>query len=352
MRPSSVNIRDHNKTTGLILSVLCTFALSGNLGVAQTAPRPVHGLTLSRTAETVANLAVAGVHVLLPVWGGKEILCVDLNDTAAPIILGVDRTGATEQLQFSIPGAAEIFVWSVNGAADGSIILGGTAVDNDSQGTGFLAVIPADRSKKILIRTAPFIPRAVALAPDSALWAVGWDMDAGRRVYNVLKRFDRSGRLLSSSNVDLPGENGFDATYGSKLVAIKDRVGWLTGGPRSNPKDRHYGRYEYREFSLDGRQLDQFACPPWHPAGELWISLGLSNDGQVALASRGNDQSIWLLNRKERSWDEVQPRAGKLDKFAMLFGFDGDELVIASRIVGGSHRITRYRVAQGDSPTN
>jgi hypothetical protein len=271
-----------------------------------------------------------------PVWNGNLLIGMELNRTSEPIIWAMDRGGSKEEIRFSIPEASDIIVWNLAASFDGTIAVGGLAVGGDSQGSGFLGIIPPDRSKKTIVRTWPYVPRAVTIAPDGVIWTVGWHVDDGQhqRIYNVLKRFDRSGTLLSSADLRVRSAIGGDASHGSILRSSKDRVGWLTAA------------FEYIEFSLDGRESARYEGPPWSGVSSSLFTTIAFHGEDVLAAAWGQGHSMWTLDRKNRSWLAVQVANESLDQWAEVFGFDGDDLVVGSAPGAGSLiTVTRYHLS-------
>jgi len=105
-------------------------------------------------------------------------------------------------------------------------------------------------------------------------------VDGRHNTFNIIRRYDKTGILLSTLNVKnaicdprLMGDG--DADSASRLLASKDRVGWLTSG------------YEYIEFSLDGEIRDRLLG---HTARD-YGPVGLGDEpGQSDRAGYGEGQ--------------------------------------------------------------
>lgn len=280
----------------------------------------------------------------MPIWSGYALLGVRANRTSAPTIWVSSSTGI-EDLLFTIPDAGQLIIWSVAASRDHTIAIAGTAVGGDSQASSFIGIIPPDRSKKLIVRTAPYVPRAITVAPDGVIWTVGWDEEDGKRVPNVLKRFNSSGALLSSKHMIVkPIPMGFDSdvSYASKLRSSADRVGWLTGAA------------QYLEFSFDGSEIGRFEAPPWHPEKpvgsvlHVLIYLALSEKSEVVVGGESPISSLWRLSRDARQWTPVNVSGEQIRQSARLLGFDGDELIVDYETSNRGEMVGRFSFLRGN----
>jgi len=282
-----------------------------------------------------------------PVWSGYALIGVRMNRTSRPTIWASSASGGIEDVQFTIPNAGQILVRGVAASLDHTILIAGTAIGGDSQGSGFIGIIPPDRSKKLIVRTTPYTAMAITVAPDGVIWTVGWDKEDGKRVFNVLKRFNPSGTLLSSIHLTvrpIPGASISDVAYASALRCSGDRVGWLTGAS------------QYLEFSLDGREIGRFEPPPWHaekPVGSVLhvlLNLALSENNEVVVAGLGPISSVWRLNRDARQWIPIDVSGEHLDRLAWLLGFDGNELIVDTKTSNRGEVVARFAISAGGCP--
>src|SRR5581483_3394309 len=130
----------------------------------------------------------------------------------------------------------------------GTIFLCGTAYDREGSDAAFLASISPSNEGVNVVRTAPYTPYHLALAPDGTVWTVGIEMDnfvepAASRDKDVVRHFDRTGKLLASFVPRSTFESHSSIIYGY-LAATIDRLGWYTG--------LEFGPSEYIEISRDG----------------------------------------------------------------------------------------------------
>ena len=304
--------------------ILCCAAWSG----AQPPPRRV----LKRESERRVSF-LNGSRFFMPSWQGRALLGMEINKVDEPVIVGVDQDGRTERIGFSIPGAGLIGILGLAGAGDGTIAAVGVAYDQDGQPASFLARIPPDRSRKLLVQLGLYVADAVTIAADGTMWTVGvvgGDKDVTE--YNVLKRFDASGMVLATKAVRAQGtgRRGRDATETSLLRSSKDRVGWLTNAN------------EYIEFGLDGNELGRYPPPPGPPPTVFTTTFALSENNTVIVGTPGDTGvRVSLLNRKTRSWERVELPGAELPASANL-GFDGDKVVVVDNGNGFDATIARY----------
>jgi len=318
-------------------SLVMVFVAS-SLALAQSQP------TLTRKSERAESFRAAD-YPFVPIWSGYGLIGVRMNRTSSPTVWASSSSAGIEDLQFTIPDAGQIIVWSVAASKDHTITIAGTAVGGDSQGSGFVGIIPPDRSMKLVVRTTPYIPYAITIAPDGVIWTVGWDKEDGKRVFNVLKRFSPSGALLSSMQLTvkpIPMGIDSDASYTSELRSSVDRVGGLTGAG------------QYLEFSLDGREIGRFEAPPWRsekPVGStlhVFIKLALSENNDVVVAGVGPIRSLWRLNREARQWTPVNVSGEQLSAAPWLLGFDGDELIVDTTTSNRGEVVARFSFSGGN----
>ena len=156
--------------------------------------------------------------------------------SGAPVFRAFDRGGQQiAQLTFTLPGVSLINISSGRFARgfDGSFAIAGSAYSADSRGTAFLAWVSADGKRQTVVRTPPFIADAVTMAYDGTIWVAGFEhgkMHSGD--YDVVRRFDRSGKLLGSmiprSSLPIVDHKRFaePAVY-SYLASPRDRVGGI-----------------------------------------------------------------------------------------------------------------------------
>jgi hypothetical protein len=231
------------------------------------------------------------------------------------------------QAGFFIPGASNTAVDGFARGADGTVALCGRSYASDGRGAPFIAWISADGNSQQVIRTEPYSPRVIAVAPDGTLWTVGKELnsdgseksgvnlDAG-----VVRHFDRTGKSLGTF---IPRSSIQDSTHltnqQSLLAAAADRAGWLHFD-RSN-------RGAYVEISSDGN-IATYPMPQTQAKGMRFGGIAFTDSGDVFAEvdnPDGNSNfSLFALNRSAGQWLPVRiPASGR---WALLLGGSGNEL--------------------------
>jgi len=297
-------------TAGVTLSMSLLFGQS-------LEKKPKRHLAYEREVET------ASTWTTFPVWRGEMLLWVDHNESRAPIICTMGRDGRRDETLFTVEGAARITVHQITASPTGEFALVAYAVTDDLRGSTFLARIAPDRKSQLITRTWPYAPTVVTFAPDGNVWTIGhvYAEDMSRDLaYHVLRRFDSSGRVLSSRTLRIKGAG--DGESLSFFVGFRDRVGWLT---RSR---------EYLEFALDGSEIARYEGPGGsidNPHGVIdGISMAVNDEGDVVVVKGAREKPEFsVLNRETRTWMPVEVK-GATYRSAQLLGFDGSALLTTS----------------------
>lgn len=261
---------------------------------------------------------------LPPHLRGGVIIGVEHARSATPQIRTTNRDGTTDRFYFAIPGASFINIDDIARTEDGTMAVVGYAVSDPGQAATFLAVITADKKLKTLVQLPPYFPHVVTITPDHVIWTIGW-IRVGDRVlqYNLLKRFDLSGNVLSSEPIGVrprpksPAHS--DVSAASCLAASPDRVGWLTTAG------------EYLEFALDGHEITRIDTPEReHFVGVAVASLSISSNNDAIISYwNGKTVQLWSLDREARTWISADLGRGSSAWYHPL-GFDGETLVLQS----------------------
>jgi hypothetical protein len=270
-----------------------------------------------------------------PRWAGKYLVDVQDPESKSPVFNLTDSTGRIEQVVFQLPDTAYIEDLRYNVGTDGSIAVIGHALNGKNGGASFIAWISPDRKRQTAAQAAPFVPEAVAIAADGNVWGAGVLFDDDKReatAYNVIRRYDTRGNLLSSvavSGLRWPPQNPGGAAQSSQLQASGDRIGWFTCGD------------QYLEFSLDGKEVGRFEGPTgWgepgpDPALAYWLDrFALSADNVAMVGGIGRDRrtvGLVALDRKARVWKPVSLGGEDAPGRERLIGFDRAELVTQSK---------------------
>lgn len=241
------------------------------------------------------------------------------NHSSSPIIYTIDRDGRRDETLFTFSDAGLMNLVDVAASRTGEIAVIGSAYTSDGRATTFVARIATDRQHQTITRTWPYCPMVVTFAPDGTLWTIGHSKDNDNTTvlaYNVLQRFDASGRMLGSTSLPVKG-NRTQETSG--LRSSRDRVGWLT-------RDG-----EYLELSLNGSEMARYDGP--EVASDLDITgLAMSDDNDVVIGRFGHGKADFLaLDRETRSWSQLSLPKEYVPIWAGVHGFDGTNLVTNSK---------------------
>jgi hypothetical protein len=284
-----------------------------------------------------------------PTWTSQGLFGAEfeLTPSDAPVLWRIGKDGNRENIVFSFAGGRRITILGVACAMDGRLAVIGFSYDADGRPVHFLSFIAKDHITKTITRLSPYVPSALTVAPDGVVWTAGWVQGSEGDVKqpNVLKRFDPSGKLLSTSPLQvrgIAGQSRGDVTAWSILRTSKDRVAWLTVAN------------QYLEFGLDGSELSRLNGPPGRMDRDMTSAsfvLSAANDALVSFTTEAADGSstvkIWSLDRAKNAWSSIGGE--KPPSQLHLFGFDGDAVIasgtIPSRDAGMSPTIVRYSVS-------
>ncbi len=230
----------------------------------------------------------------------------------------------------NIPGAVRVWVHDVDRAPDGSIVFSGSSYSTEGQSVPFLCWISADGQSSHVVRTAPYWPYALTVAPDRSIWTSGLEMVNGDMNApgvnpngDVIRHFNSSGNLIGS----IGSRRNFkpDILESGFLVATQDRVGWYAQG--------YDGASHYIEISLPAMTLQTYPGLPAPSAGKhpgIVERFALTDAGQAFLNFDDRDshhRTTYLFDRETARWAPVQvPAIGEAAE-PHLKGVDGELLV-------------------------
>jgi hypothetical protein len=259
-------------------------------------------------------------------WSGGALVVVEYRFSGAPGFRVYDRDGnLTSRFTFTIPDAGLINIYSFSHGWDGALAMEGSAYTNDSRAAAFFAWVSPDGHQQTVVRTDPFIPRAVTIAADGTIWVAGDQRrepgTAADRNQYLIRRYDKTGKLLGSfipwSSLT-SGTDRMPPSNDSVLVSSKDRVGWYS-----------WGAGTYIEFALDGTVISRLKIPD-HLQDEI-THVALCDDGSVFVGSSINENPtrkqkaswrIFALDRNRGEWRLI-PRD---ESWGSLYGCDGTRL--------------------------
>jgi hypothetical protein len=259
----------------------------------------------------------------VPRWSGDSLVARSDTDS---VIHFWNGQGQESVLTLSIPGASSVRVRAAAHGPSGGVICGWT-VDPVGQASDFLALVSSDGLTTKIIRTGPYAPRSVAIAPDGTLWTVGYEWPRPKPLSSnggVVRHFDSSGNQIGAF---IPESSLTRSELGlgiDSLVASSDRVGWYPG------RGSHYF-----EVSFSGKVQQYPGIQATGRAGVL--GLALINNGSV-FATTDSDgvgearQVLLTLDRLQGTWSAPQlPSGGDPPTSVFVLGSQGNQFVMATR---------------------
>lgn len=335
----------------LASSLILAAARLGN--AADIAPKLIGEIPI--TMETANNR--------VPKWSNGSLVMIRDSMTTRPAIYLELRDGSMLQpVLFSIPGATELGIMDYDRGADGTIGLAGAFVDNAGGVWAFVAWISPDGSPPTVLRTSPYRPVLVAVAPDGTLWTQGTETKSRSEIKvvpgklveaseimkpaaHVLRHYERSGRLISShipqSTLELSGTKEFFTLRASALG-----VSWYSAAAE-----------RLVEISPQGELISDTKVSL--PARSRRVTgYAVADDGRTYLSSESSDPSslrvsVSVLNRLQHSWEPIMAWEPIMERvpsgkpgigtngslFGPLYGVSGSSLVLA-----GSQKLMFYEV--------
>lgn len=262
---------------------------------------------------------------LMPTWSGGALITLDGIASATPVIhiLGNDSREETP-IVLTVPEATLIKINSAVRGSDGRIAVGGVLHDKDGHGSGFIALVASDRGSSQFVKTFPYIPYLVSLAPDGSIWTQGEEIIKGRaespwvdESHGVLRHFDPKGKLMDSY---IPHSSllPLDAAQNlNQLASSAKGVAWY-----SNQAQAYY------EIGSDGvvKKYPGIQLKGW-PTG-----LALTDNGAAFVSFRAsgiNQGYLYTLDRSAGTWKNVElPADVKASDLVSMYGGDGNRIAL------------------------
>ena len=316
------------------LSILfCGVTIGLSSGWAETAS-PV----MERSSAFV-NLR--GMGLPAAVWGGGLLVTgvAEPDSGPTPNLFVYERSGReVAALALRVP-AAKSRLYRPAVSATGAIGAMCTAVDQQGQTGGFLALLANARATPVFVKLHPFVAQTISFAPDGSLWVLvtpsGLLPDVEKPAdYDILWQFDSSGRLLRKmvrlSSLGLAGgEPGVHHRYAFRqyLGVSRDRVSLFVPALKS-----------LIEWDLDGVKRASYALST--PAGwsaTQFVNMIVSPDGIVAAsmsATAATARQVHILDRGRGQWIPLrqggEETAGADTELAL--GFDSDGRIVTATL--------------------
>ena len=311
----------------LALTLVVTLGLS-----AQGMGQPVR-------LRVVGDIQVSHKFESIPTWSGNALISIEGSLSGSPSVWVFDAEGRQlAQIAVVIPSSSYVEVRAAWHGSDGTTAICGAANDEKGHRAGFLALASAAGKIESLIRTEPYSPTAVAIAPDGTVWMKGVEYlpverKPSKTRNGILRHFDRSGKLMASF---LPQSDFIlrELFGGIDQLAVNSaRVGWYNGG----------GATTY--FEVVGDQLERYPAVqrlatdaekvPGAPMQSYQISgLAITDDDRVFVTSsvNGKNPRVFTLDRLSRSWLPVAlPDGGEPPLTNWLLGGNGTTLVFRTK---------------------
>jgi hypothetical protein len=227
---------------------------------------------------------------------------------------------------------------------DGTVILamwyGGYGGNGRVKGGG---VVVLDRTGKQVrfLDTARFLPNALCFGPDHSIWVGGkqaaedgdWDQKAD---YKLVRKYSADGTLLGSFLPRSLFPRGLSPTESGIMRASHDRIGIVThpGNTPTNP--------EWVELDFNGNLTGRWKLGPSMTGDSetrrMTYSIGqfsFTADGRLFAATESCPvefqctEQVVVFDKKTSAWQPAG--SGLVDRSRVLFGADGNELVVWDR---------------------
>ena len=311
-------------------------ALSALVGALVMAAADAVGPHLMVQAGTIALDPIADQTHGSMKWSHGAFLYADMGPGGIPATFStLDREGRLlSSVTAAVPDSAYVPLVGFDRQDDNSIVFIAQAFSAYGQPAPFIGLISADGRTQRLIRTAPYYPNMLSIAPDGTFWTVGYEMvnhktsapeldpDAG-----VLRHFDRAGKLLGSTDpqsdfVKAHATRRLSAGY---IAATHDRIGWYAPT---------WGRGgQYTEIDLDSMTPHSYPGLPDLPPESRVLAFSLTESGNayLFLADRSPKRlTTFMFDRAVLKWVPIKGPATSESPGSHLIGVDGEQLVFQS----------------------
>jgi hypothetical protein len=299
--------------------------------------------------RVIGDTAITYPFESVPYWSGNAVVAISDNRTAAPVVRVFGEDGAPiAAIAIRIPGFTLVEVRRAAHGITGVTAICGAARNDNGGVTGFLAVSSGGSEVDRLIRTEPYSPTAVAVAPDGTIWMKGVEYVPVQRVPNktntgIIRHFDAEGKQIGSY-LPQSGLTIHDMFGGvDYLAANVKRVGWYRGSLATT----------YVE--VVGGQIEKYpAVPPKASAnGEATAGqvsevtrLAITDDDQVFVTRtvNGRNPELFVLDRVTKLWNFVPTPEGGGPPEATSWLMGGSGATLVFQTTEQSNRLRRFEV--------
>src|SRR5579875_1583710 len=281
-------------------SAIMRFALAACLSTSCVLADDAGYVLTSSTPSTWTSVFTGGSWR----WSHGAFILVDMVAPLTKTFTVVNRDGSISSTwNFSIPDTTHLWVFGYDRDPTGDLVAAGEAYSYDGKLAPFIAIKPAKSEEVHIIRTYPYWPHLLAVAPDGTIWTAGDEMtyeqtetgDGVDRNGDAIRHFDRTGKLLGSAVPGLTVHPGWRSHEGY-LVATSERVGWYApiNGPGTYVElpASHPSEYKvYKGLGDQKSQADGFA---------------LTDSGKAFVTQHTQyKQTNYLLDPVSGQWNEV-----------------------------------------------
>lgn len=278
----------------------------------------------------------AGAGGSIPRWRGDGLL-ITFTDGLNDRVRVFDRTGRQHELDLRMPEIRKLRIRDVIRSGGQTILVGMAWNEQGAKAPGIFIFDEFGRLK-VFRRTEPFLPILVTVAGDSQIWTFGLEMsdslENAARDHSTVRVFDMSGQLkgeygaLSKIGIPRPLSSFQSSRTGeAALLSSSDRVGLFLPS-----------RGLWIEFDLRGEVAGRWTMD--NPIeGGRYMGIGFTRSGALHAFVHTMNLKAWghfQLDRQASSW----VRRSDFDeaKLGVVFGADGDSLVVGGTSVNGQRR--------------
>jgi hypothetical protein len=297
--------------------ISCLFLIALSISSAQSARVLTRGEIKQIILNKPYNLSP---HIPPPIWSGRALLVVIVNETREPVLNVIGSDGRPEEVRFSMPDWLRLTVVSLWGGDDGEIVAAGTGTTGKNEPGSFIVRIGADRTKRTYIPVENLSINVMTVGPSGVIWAIGSGKDKETdTIRTILARLSPTGKVLTSTMLSLPV---WDASP-SQMRASADRVAWLTS------------RNDYFEFATDGTTMTHLRGPQAPAGGNMYdriMAISAANTVLISATVYGQAGkrpavNFWMFDRVKQSWSLSESAVDPFPPGTSVYGFDGDALI-------------------------
>ncbi len=259
--------------------------------------------------RTAGDIEVEHKFESVPLWTGNSLISIEGNLSGSPLVWVFDGEGRQlAQIQVKIPDANYVEVRGASHGTNQITAICGAANDSEGHRAGFLALASTNGRIESVVRTEPFSPTAVVIAPDGSIWMKGVEYlpierKPSKTRNGILRHFDQFGHLMASF---LPqAEFTLMELFGGidQLVANSTRVGWYNGAGATSYFEVAGDQVErYPALQREAQESEKI---PGTPKQHHQISgLAITEDNHVLVTSSINTKNprVFTLDRPSQSW--------------------------------------------------